>query len=282
MARGTICLLTVVSALVAGSPLRSAGTTAEVPFELYQHHLVVTKGSIGQLTDLNLLIDTGTVPSMVDARIGRKLHTKAEPSLLVAFGHQVRIQSGVVDGFRIGSLHSNSVPVGVADLSYLEGVRIDAIVGLDLLARTSFGIDYRLRRVTFAPAVRESEVAPLEIVWPFVTVRMTIEGQQVRLLVDTGSRDLVLFKTRMPAALSGAPWRGDKTVTYASGAARLRRLELRKAGLGADQWDTLPAWVLDRAPDGYPTGIDGVLGVLALGCQRVQFDFENGQFGWSR
>ena len=58
MARGTICLLTVVSALVAGSPLRSAGTTAEVPFELYQHHLVVTKGSIGQLTDLNLLIDT--------------------------------------------------------------------------------------------------------------------------------------------------------------------------------------------------------------------------------
>ena len=118
MARGTICLLTVVSALVAGSPLQSAGTTAEVPFELYQHHLVVTKGSIGQLTDLNLLIDTGTVPSMVDARIGRKLHTKAEPSLLVAFGHQVRIQSGVVDGFRIGSLHSNSVPVGVADLSY--------------------------------------------------------------------------------------------------------------------------------------------------------------------
>ena len=43
MARGTICLLTVVSALVAGSPLRFAGTTAEVPFELYQHHLVVTK-----------------------------------------------------------------------------------------------------------------------------------------------------------------------------------------------------------------------------------------------
>ena len=165
---------------------------------------------------------------------------------------------------------------------YLAGVRIDAIVGLDVLARTSFGIDYRVRRVSFAPALRESAVAKLEIVWPFVTVRMTIEGQQVRLLVDTGSPDLVLFKTRMPPALSGAPWKGDKTVTYASGEVRLRRLELRKAGLGAEQWDTLPAWVLDRVPDGYPRAIDGVLGVLALGCQRVQFDFDKGEFGWSR
>ena len=38
----------------------------EVPFELYQHHLVVTKGSIGPLNGLNLLIDTGTIPSVVD------------------------------------------------------------------------------------------------------------------------------------------------------------------------------------------------------------------------
>ena len=64
----------------------------------------------------------------------------------------------------------------------------------------------------FAPERREDAVAPLEIAWPFVTVRMTVAGQQVRLLVDTGSCDLVLFKTRMPAALSDPPWKGDKTV----------------------------------------------------------------------
>ena len=136
--------------------------------------------------------------------------------------------------------------------------RIDAIVGLDVLARTNFSIDYQTRMLNFAPEGREDAVAPLEIVWPFVTVRMTIAGQQVRLLVDTGSSDLVLFKTRMPAALSGAPWRGDKTVQYASGAARLQRLELRQAGLGAHVWDKLPAWALDRVPHGYPPSIDGV------------------------
>jgi hypothetical protein len=283
MAHATTCSLAVVaSELVSGPPLPSTETIAEVPFELYQHHLVVTKGSIGRLNGLNLLIDTGTIPSMVDARIARKLHLQTESSMLVAFGQHVQIQSAVVDGFGFGSLQSGPVPAGVGDLSYLEGVRIDAIVGLDVLARTNFSIDYRSRVLTFEPAGREDAVAPLEIVWPFVTVRMTIAGEQARLLADTGSSDLVLFKSQMPAALSGAPWRGDKTVQYASGAARLQRLELRQAGLGAHVWDKLPAWALDRVPHGYPPSIDGVLGVLSFGCQRVRFDFEKSEFGWSR
>ena len=282
MAHGKRCSLVVVACLlVSVPPLRSA-TISPVPVELYQHHLVVTKGSIGPLSGLNLLIDTGTIPSVVDGRIARKLHIQHESSVLVAFGRQVRIQSAVVDGFRIGSFTSGAVPVGVGDLSYLEGVPIDAIVGLDVLARTNFSIDYRTRMLNFAPERRENAVARLDIVWPFVTVRMTIAGEQLRLLVDTGSSDLVLFKTRMPAALLPPPWRGDKTVQYASGPARLRRLDLRRVGLGVDVWDKLPAWALDRLPHGYPPNIDGVLGLRSLGCQRVQFDFDRGELSWSR
>jgi hypothetical protein len=271
----------VASLFISGTPIPSAEPVAEVPFDLYQHHLVVTKGSIGPLNGLSLLIDTGTIPSMVDGRIARKLHLQSESSTLVAFGRRMPIRSAILEGFRIGPRLSGPVPAGVGNLSYLEGVRIDAIVGLDVLARTNFSIDYQTRVLKFAPEGREDAVAPLEIVWPFVTVRMTIAGEQVRLLVDTGSRDLVLFKRRMPASLSGAPWRGAKTVQYASGAARLQRLELRQVGLGAHTWDKLPAWALDREPQGYPPGIDGVLGVLALGCQRVRFDFEKGKLGWS-
>lgn len=283
MAHGTTSLSAVVALLLFSAPsLRSTEPTAEVRFELYQDHLVVTKGSIGRLNDLNLLIDTGTIPSVVDVRIARKLHLQAASSVLVAFGQRVAVQSAVLDGLRIGSLRSGPVPAGIGDLSYLEGVRIDAIVGLDVLARANFSIDYETRELTFAPQGREDEIAPLAIVWPFVTVGMTIASEQVRLLVDTGSSDLVLFKTRMPVALSAAPWRGDKTVQYASGAARLRRLELRQAGLGTHTWDKLPAWALDRVTDGYPSSIDGVLGVRSLGCRRVRFDFERGHLSWSR
>ena len=282
MAHGTTCSLAVVASVLACGPSLWSTETAEVPFKLYQRHLVVTKGDIGPLNGLNLLIDTGTIPSVVDAQIARKLRLQTESSTLVAFGQPVRIQSTVVDGFRIGSLESGPVPAGVGDLSYLEGVRIDAIVGLDVLARTNFSIDYRTRVLNFAPEGRENTVTPLEVIWPFVTVRMTIAGEQVRLLVDTGSSDLVLFKGRMPVALSGSPWRGDKTVQYASGVARLQRLELRQPSLGAHTWDKLPAWALDAVLDGYPPGIDGVFGVLAVGCQRVTFNFERSEFGCSR
>ena len=278
----TTCSVAVVAALlVSGSPLRSADIDGEVPFALYQQHLVVTKGSVGPLKGLNLLVDTGTIPSVVDSRIARKLHLETASSQMVAFGQQVAIQTAVLAGIRIGSLQSGPVPAAVGDLSYLRGVQIDAIVGLDVLARSSFTIDYQARRVRFAPDGREASVAPLELAWPFLTVQMAVAGQQVRLLVDTGSPDLVLFKARMPAALSNPPWKGDKTVNYASGTARLLRLELRQPGLGSHTWDTLPAWSLDRPLDGYPASIDGVLGVAALGCQRVRFDFEKGEFGWT-
>ena len=281
--RGTTGLSAVVATvLLSGTPLLSLETIAEVPFELYQHHLIVTKGSIGPLNGLNLLIDTGTIPSMVDVRIARKLHLQAEPSILVAFGQSVAIQSTVVNGFRIGALQTGPVPAGVGDLSYLEGVRIDAIVGLDVLARTSFSDRLSEARAEVLARRSRGVSRPLELAWPFLTVQMTIAGQQVRLFVDTGSSDLVLFKSRMPAALSAAPWRGDKTVQYASGAARLQRLDLRQVRLGARVWDRLPAWALDRLLDGYPPSIDGVLGVLALGCQRVRFDFEKSELGWSR
>jgi hypothetical protein len=271
----------VIRAAADAALPRSTETIAEVPFELYQHHLIVIKGSIGRLDGLRLLIDTGSIPSMVDGRIARKLNLQAEPSTLVAFGQRVAIQSAVLDGFRMGSMMSGPVPAGVSDLSYLEGVRIDAIVGLDVLARTSFSIDYRTRVLRFAPTGREDWVAPLELAWPFLTVRMTIAGQPVRLLVDTGSTDLVVFKTRLPAALSGARWRGEKTVRYASGVARLQRLDLRQVGLGGHVWDKLEGWTLDRVPQGYPTSIDGVLGVLSLGCTRVRFDFERSEVGCS-
>jgi Aspartyl protease len=278
----TICLSVAVGALIfSGTSVHSIERIAEVPFELYQRHLIVTKGSIGPLNDRSLLIDTGAIPSMVDGRIARKLRLRAEPSMLIAFGEQVPIQSTVLDGFRIGSLESGRVSASVGDLSYLHGVGVDAIVGLDVLSRRSFSIDYQTRVLRLAPVVREDPVAPLERVWPFLTVRMTIGGEHVRLLVDTASSDLVLFKTRMPAVLSGAPWRGDKTVQYYSGAARLRSLELRQVGLGAHVWDKLRGWALDRVPHGYPPSIDGVLGIRAIGCERVRFDFERNELGWS-
>jgi hypothetical protein len=282
MALASTSSLVVAAALLVVPLPVPAEPKPGMPFELFQQHLVVIKGAIGPLTGLNLLIDTGTIPSVVDGRLAKKLRLQTVSSTLVAFGRQVPIESAVVEGFQLGGLRTGPVPAMVGDLSYLTGVRVDVIVGLDVLGRASFSIDYQNRLWTIGPEKPDGPGAPMELAWPFVTARMTVAGAPVRLLIDTGSADLVLFKSRMPAALGRAPWKGDKTVQYASGAARLLRLELRHAGLGPHVWDTLQAWSLDRPLDNYPAGIDGVLGVRALGCRRVAFDFERQEFGCTR
>jgi hypothetical protein len=85
----------------------------------------------------------------------------------------------------------------------------------------------------------------------------------------------------MSPALLPLPWKGEKLVQHASGVAHLLRFDLREVTLGNRQWDRLPGFVLDAATDGYPQGVDGVLGVLALGGTRVRLDVERGELGWS-
>jgi hypothetical protein len=46
----------------------------EVPFELYLGYVIVAEGEIGPVGGLHFLIDTGTMPSIVDKRITHCLH----------------------------------------------------------------------------------------------------------------------------------------------------------------------------------------------------------------
>lgn len=272
--------IAVVASLCSLAPLNGSQPLSEVPFSLVEQHLIVVKGSIAGLRGLNMLIDTGTIPSVVDRRIARKLRLQTTPSELVAFGQKVQVSTASLSGLQIGMLQPGEVPAGIGDLSYLQAGHIDAIVGLDVLARASFIVDYEKCTLSFAPSEREAALAPLQIVWPFLTVRLVVAGHPTQLLVDTGSRDLVLFKSRLPASLFPLPWKGDKVVNYASGPARLLKIDLRQVALGDQQWDHLPGFVLDASTQGYPDGIDGVLGVRALGGTRVRFDFEHGELSW--
>ena len=55
----------------------------------------------------------------------------------------------VLPNVRIGPAHAAGLQSLVADLSFAEkslGIRIDAIVGLDVLGHEAFSIDYRARQ----------------------------------------------------------------------------------------------------------------------------------------
>ncbi len=91
---------------------------------------------------LQALIDTGANRSVIDTRIAERLGTNRVPSVVAAFGKTSIVDQAIVRNLRIGPIHTAAV-VLVADLSDWG---VDAIIGMEVLGRSDFGIDLETRR----------------------------------------------------------------------------------------------------------------------------------------
>jgi len=241
-------------------------------FELMDRHQIVVRGAIGPLDGLRLLIDTGAIPSMVDRKIAKKLAVNVEGSEFVSFGKSSRVESTVLPDIRLGPLRAEGVPVGIGDLSFLHGV--DAIVGLDVLSRSSFSIDYKERWIEFGPVTAREPSLNLEVTPPFLTVQLMLAGQAYRFLVDTGSSRLVLFERRVQGRLPMLAVHGELVFNHLSGSSRLQRVFLPPVDAGGSSIKHMEGLLSDQSVEGYPLGIDGVLGMRVLSPKRADFDFE--------
>jgi hypothetical protein len=114
----------------------------------------VVHGSIDGITNLNFIVDTGAVPSVLDNRLAGRLHLANETGQLSLFTERVDSRRAVVRDVRLGPVHVARLPVVVQDLSLAAsvlGTRIDAMVGLDLLGHVPFTIDYQAKEIAFGP-----------------------------------------------------------------------------------------------------------------------------------
>ena len=257
--------------LIGFSP-SSAANLVPVKFDLLERHLVVVRGGIGPLEGLRLLIDTGAIPSVVDQKVAKKLGVDVQESEFVTFGQKTRVLTTVLPDIRLGPLRAGNVPAGVGDLSYLHGV--DAIIGLDVLSRSSFSIDYEQRELTFGPVDRREPGIEMEVTPPFLSVQITISGQPVRLLVDTGSGRLILFERRVRGRLPTLPVHGELVLYHLSGASHLPRVFLPSIDVGGSIMEHVEGFLSGASVDGYPPEIDGVLGLRVLSTKHADFDFE--------
>jgi predicted aspartyl protease len=252
---------------------------ARIPFKRVGEHLIVVQGTLGGLSRRNLVIDTGAYPSIIDTAVARKLHISGQREELDAVNHRLSRPVVTVPSVELGPIHAQSVRAMTADLSAASeafGLRIDALIGLDVLERASFLVDYRRREIVFGDFEPLPYSAPFHLSSGPLTVDLGTDSGELRMLVDTGAQSTLLLGSRVKSILAS---RGSShEFANLGGNFTLREVTLEGVQLGTSDLGSQAVYVADssRLP-AYP--FDGFLSTVQF--EKIAFDFERRTFSWS-
>ena len=255
--------LCVVLALVPAA----RGSPKEIPFKLVRNFAIVVQGGIGPLSNLNFMLDTGAVPSVISERVASQLGAKGNRGSLAQLPTEIEAQYVTVTDVRFGPIRAADLPMVVVDLTRFEeslGIRIDAVIGLDLLAGQDFTIDYKGQEIICGLSGPVSRVVGAEIRFaagaPYWILPISLRGHTYHVLLDTGANHLALFSVHPQKAENASPALPPLAISEALS-------------------DRQPV-ILQRPPGAFQ-GIDGVLGPAALRMTRIEFDWEHRSLRWN-
>jgi len=253
----------------------------DVRIELQRDYLVAVRGRVGDRGGLTVVVDTGTLPTLVDTRIARQFRTGGPKARVDSFTRTNELEIVVIPSLAVGPFSAKDVPAMVSDLSRLEprfGIKIDAVMGAGLLRGVCFSIDYVRRRLSFACRDGWRATLPLDRHSPHLVAGVTIDGTPLRLVVDTGSQAVVVYEDATPVAWQSRV-EAEINASDFSGPLRLRRLIADVIAVGLGTWQRRPVHILSAGVRRQP--YDGVLGVRALGMSAVQFDLQRMVLSWN-
>jgi predicted aspartyl protease len=273
--------MSVLFLLVSGeiAELSAAEQSRAIPFKLYGGFAIVIRGAIADQEKLNLLVDTGAVPSAIHQRLARKLNLNGPKEKHSVITNIHFVERVTIPQMRVGPLEISSVSAVVVDLTAIErrlGLRLDAIIGLDVLGAQAFTIDYRVRQILLGQAGKTDEAIPFELLTqddaPYVVVALQINSHSVRLLMDTGADGITLFDSwvrRPPFAVQRF---GARSAISAGGEYTVEQIELLDVRLGTAKRGMRRATLVESTMPG-SVNFDGLLGPTSLGITRLAFDF---------
>ncbi len=252
---------------------------AVIPFRLYNGNLIVVKATIGSIKNVNMILDTGTNPSIINKELARRLKIDERPESIETLNGTIPVNSLILPDIQLGSFHAASLRVLAQDFATMEsnlGMTIGGVVGLDILDARPLTIDYERKSVTFGSAILLRNAVPFAGTEPFLTVRTTVNGQQVRLLLDSGTWELLLFRGRLHLTPNEAHFDQASSVSTTGGSTRLGWLHTN-VSLGTSDLGVHKVAIADADAD---PDFDGLLGFAGMGFRRVSFDFERRLFLW--
>jgi hypothetical protein len=251
-----------------------ATRTYIIPLKIYRNFLVVAEGQFGGVAESqNFILDTGSAPSIINSHVATELGLATVLSKTTALGKSVPLQAATIPDIELGPIRAVSLPVLVKDLSRLErdyGIPIAGIIGMDVLSKTSFRLDYQAREIEFGPVLQEGIPVHFDPRAGIAVADVRLGEKPVRLLVDTGSDLLVLLGGNFP--VPGWPELRNTSERGTSLADRNTDLQIFSAPdilLGGAHFSKEKAYVVPGSTD--PV-FDGVLGVRALGFRSLSYD----------
>jgi predicted aspartyl protease len=266
------------------APVMSNTNGVAVRFDLYDGYLIVAHGSAGPLHDLNFLLDTGTSLPILDSRIARKLHLQGEgPARIVILGGRAQAQEAILPSLTLGPVRRSNLQIVTADLSFfgrILPVRLDAIVGLDVIGQSAFVIDYSARVIRFGQQPALPVSIPLRLDGGLASFDAEIDHAPVHLVLDTGAASVVLFD-KTPAEPESGRNAGSLQKPDTIGAFARKTVRLRTMRLGDEEFRQKAA-ILVRNPKQSQLDFDGMMSPVALGISQVFVDLRDGVVAFSR
>jgi len=284
MSNYKICFLIMTLAMTS-TPTRGADKPDEIPFKLAQGFGIVIRGEIGATRDMNFLLDTGAVPSVLSQRAAARMGVRGVMGSLTVLNQESQSEYVTVDAVRLGWIQAPRLPMVVVDLAHLEqrlGTRIDAIIGLDFFAGQDISIDYKQRKITRGLSGQARHAVPVEVYSvggaPYWVLPISLEGKAIRVLLDTGANDLGLFAPRATRTFKLV---SSESIAHASAAGEGKAMVLPSMTLvmSDGKFKNQAAVVLGEPPDALRE-IDGVLGPMALGITRIELDWGQKCLRW--
>ena len=258
----------------------SQSQAQEIGIRLQRGYLIFAPGSIGTADNLNFLIDTGTVPTLISRRLAQKLALHGPEIEVGIWGARTKVALVTLPVLKFGPVKVEKLTVFAIDMQPMEqelATRLDVIIGLDALSKTSFTIDYVRKVISFGMPITTGMVVAMELrdsPAPYVLVPAEIQGKQAHLLLDTGAGNLTLLDLRAQAL--GLPIKTPKWNANSAGSGELIPLPIKQLRLGGNTLRVKSAFVRP-VPQVALRDFDGMIGPTSLGIKRFTMNFQTKQ-----